>query len=129
MNRIEMAKMLFENPKLKAKDNKGNIVFCCVHNGCCKKIKFEDSDYNLMLMSDCNESWEIIEPPRKLKEMCHGEAMYHYHNDTPRGNNYEKNIYTYDVKSVLTGNTIAKRDNILEEYKGLWTIEGIFEEE
>ena len=129
MNRLEMAQRLFDNPKLKAKDNKGNIVFCDVRDGYYKKIKLEDSDYNLMLMSDCNEEWEIIEPPRKLKEMTFGEVYYHYQNDTPRGKGYETSICSYEMKSVLTGNTLATRSKTLEEYTGNWTIEGMFEEE
>jgi len=67
--------------------------------------------------------------PKKLKEMSHGEAMYHYRNDTPRGDGYESYIYSYDIKSALTGDTFAKRGITLEEFKGKWTIEGIFEEE
>ena len=129
MNRIEMAQRLFNDPKLKAKDEDGDIVCCKVFKNGHKVIKWESDEDTLCLCDNKKETWEIIEPQRKLKEMTFGEAMYHFNNDTHRGNDYNANIDASEVVSILTGETLEMFTRSLEVYSGLWTIKGIYEEE
>ena len=120
MDRLEMARKLFENPKLKAINSFGVKVHV-------KKVIEEDAewfdlvwtmrDFTMDMIINRDETWEIIEP--KLKEFCFGEIIYL----CKKGG-----IYTGNIKSVETGSSYLKRDLILEEYKGKWTIEGYYEE-
>jgi hypothetical protein len=71
-----------------------------------------------MLCDDCD--WHIKEPT--LKEMSFGEAYRHY----------IINITNSDkLISVLTGLSFDRQiDEIsVDEFNGLWTIEGVFEDE
>ena len=124
MNQLEMLGKLMEDPKRKAKmivSNVGEKVFdadnLIVDEH--KKIKWEcGSSYNFYV--DSKSQWEIIEPPRKLKEMCFGEAYYLWANT---------NIDLDGFRSVVTEQDFNRLDKEItkEELVGKWTIEGIYE--
>ena len=130
MNQIEMLQALMENNKKKArmiKDNKGSESLGCyistmlVVNEEGRVAWMQGKSFYIVSVNDKSE-WEIIEPKRKLKEMCFGEAYYEFmHADT----NLE------GVRSVLTGSTLTLDNGHItkEEYTGKWTIEGIYEDE
>ena len=125
MNRLEMAAKLFENPKLKARNNMGHIVRVGAEDGY-KAIRCIDTEYGyndiLQLVVIHNETWEIIEPVRKLKEFCFGEMYYIWGKD-------EVNVRK--MKSVSSGLNYERGLSTisLEELKGKWTIEGYYEED
>ena len=116
ITRKEAAKWLIDNPKRKFRYTNSDI-----------EVYFNDSGE--MVTSNgypfqIFESDSIFEPVRQLKKMCFGEAMWYY--DT-------KDIYENDLTSVITGNTyfadgLTSDGLTLEEYKGLWTVEGVYEE-
>ena len=127
MNTLEMFGKLIENHKRKAvriKDRDGNAdakgYKLCV--GCYNIVVWSHSNLTYDINVNDKSEWEIIEPKRKLKEMCFGEAYYEFmHADT----NLE------GVRSVLTGSTLTLDNGHItkEEYTGKWTIEGIYEDE
>ena len=84
-------------------------------------LKWTDTGENLEILVNDKRVWKIIEPPKKLKEMIFGEAYWHYWASGP---------YSCDFKSVLTGKDFRDEEDISrEEFMGLWTVEGIYEEE
>ena len=126
MNLLEMLGKLIENDKRKARcikdhgGNKGSTHNVCVILG---KIVWEDN-IAFHVLCDSKSEWEIIEPPRKLKEMCFGEAYYEWAID--------ENMCSNHVRSVLSGLRFGDRylyEITKEEYTGKWTIEGIYEDE
>ena len=125
MNRLEIAAKLFENPKLKARNNMGHIVHVGAEDGY-KAIRCIDTEYGyndiLQLVVIHNETWEIIEPVRKLKEFCFGEMNYMVHKNT---------ISSKLIKSIVSGLDYYRTtaDITLEELKGKWTIDGYYEED
>ena len=120
MNRLEMAKKLFENPKLNAKNNfKESLVSARVYQQSgCIDIVYDNTLEVLELYYDPDETWEIIEP--KLKEFTFGEMYYIYGN---------QNINCRKIKSCISGLTYERSLSTipLEEMKGNWTIEGYYE--
>lgn len=123
MDRLEMARELFKNPKLRAEDTDcaDSMVGVRkskepnVHGNEIYNVKY---GFTLHLGEGLNETWKIIKP--KLKEFCFGEAMYIYANNI-----------NLDVRSVVTGLFINRpiADISLEEFKGKWTVDGYYEEE
>jgi hypothetical protein len=116
MDRLEMARELFNNPMWKAKNNNNKTV--CVEG---ETISWEDDGdiVEMWLMQD--ETWEIIKP--ELRKMSFGE-MYH---EMIRIKLTEHAHLT--VKSVVSGQyymnaiDMASKSEILGE----WTIEGYYE--
>ena len=121
MNRLEMAKKLFDNPKLKA-IRMGKDMVHVRDYGNYKCIAWVSSESTLQLELQKDEEWEIIEPVRKLKEFCFGEMYYIWVKD-------EVNVRK--IKSVLSGLTYKRGLSTipLEEYKRKWTIEGYEEDD
>ena len=60
MDRLEMARKLFENPKLKAKDGKGHLVVAETLGECRRIIYGRGNTLALALSLVEGESWEII---------------------------------------------------------------------
>lgn len=120
----EMVDMLLENPKREA-IIKGETI---LNN---KVIVDEDNDivweYNraLFIPKPChkNRRWIVLEPPKKLKEMSFGDTMFHFqYNNFPHSDGY---------KSIITGETLEKAWSTIskEAYLGLWTVEGVYEDD
>lgn len=126
MTRLEMIQKLAENPKRKAK-----MVIDCDGNGI--------ANYNVYIVNEKGEiielvtntklyltikgdlsEWEIIEPKKELRKMSFGEAIYYSELNSKM---------CREVKSCLTGLDYSRNEISLEEYTGLWTVEGIYEEE
>ena len=118
VDRLEMARKLFENPKLKSKSNKGRLVKV---NGVNPLWLDDEKNQIIQLELFEDETWEIIEP--KLKEFCFGELQYILIN--------KPYISYVNCKSVESGSNLAKlrAETTLEELKGKWTIEGYYEED
>ena len=121
MNRIEMAQKLLENPKLRATNGKYE-VYCDVCEDYGTSVIRRNDKHWMLTLSENGEDWEIIEPPKKLKQMSYGEVMWHYKNSI-----FVKFKSLQEIKSVETGRTFNVNDLTLEEYTGLWTIDGIYE--
>jgi hypothetical protein len=119
MNRIEMAKRLFENPKLKARDSRGNIVFV-KHFANSKYIRYETNNHDLELAIEDGENWEIVSP--KLKEFTFGEMCVMYYNKALC-------LAPQEINSVVSGRDFTKSlsDYSTEELDGKWTINEIYE--
>lgn len=124
MDRLEMARKLFVNPKLKAFNNYGGTVCVELGNGSeytksDKCLKWTNERYVDMCIIE-GESWEIIEP--KLKEFCYGEMYYMF---------TKNSIDCGKIKSCLTGRDFNREDFELtrDEYVNKWTIEGYYEGE
>lgn len=116
MNRKEAAKWLIDNPRgeFEYKRYKGTTV------------KFNDKGemltsqgYPFRINFNDDAEFEVV---RNLRKMNFGEAMWHYYNV---GVDYD-----CDIKSVCGKYDYGNADDIisLEAYKGLWTIEGVYEE-
>ena len=130
MNQLEMLGKLMENDKRKArmiKDNKGSESLGCyistmlVVNEEGRVAWMQGKSFYIVSVNDKSE-WEIIEPKRKLKEMCFGEAYFEvFVNDKAP---------CRDLKSVLSGLSYERTLSQIpiEEMRGLWTIKGIYEE-
>ena len=134
MNQLEMLQALMENPKRKAQQIKN-----CLGHGVNGSYKLYVDNINRVVWSDshnpftffvANEKseWEIIEPERKLKEMCFGEVYYEWA--------LYGGVQARDVRSMLSGldyernfyeRTLSQISR--EEMMGKWTIEGIYEDE
>lgn len=120
MTRIEMIQALAENPKRKALQTKSkdgmtmNAVYEVCKNG--------EISIGVYVKNDLSE-WEIIEPPKKLREMEYGEAVYWLFKD--------KNKLWHSMKSCVTSEDAARdfKDVSFQEYLGKWTVEGIYEED
>ena len=125
MNRKEAINYLLDNPHKKirmVKDEYGNSIKHS-HNIIAIKNSYivyihNNYDLELFLENDLSE----FEPVRDLKKMAFGEA-YHYVKSNK--------ISTYKMKSYITCKDFTRfRSEILkEEYMGLWTIEGVYEDE
>ena len=117
MNRLEMAQKLFENLKLKARNDKGKIVFAEKRSNGEICIVWLESRFMVSLYFCLNETWEIIEP--KLKEFSFGE-IYHM-------------MYYNNAKILITSISSGRMygglntEFSIEELKGKWTIEGYYE--
>ena len=130
MNQLEMLQALMENPYRMAKMIKStdgnNVAFkdalLAVNDN--KQVIWKKSLNKFVFCIDDNKSkWEIIEPKRKLKEMCFGEA-YHWWS-------IKDDVNSRDVKSVSSGLSYGERYNYCipkEEMMGKWTIKGIYDE-
>ncbi len=122
MNRLEMFAKLIENPKRKAKNNDGETaVLRKNHKSFEVSYEFSGDILHLILYDD--ETWGIIEPDKKLKEFCYGEAMWMYFNGD--------NIHTNKINSCISGKCMPASlcTMSLEEFKGKWTIDGYYEDE
>lgn len=123
MNRLEMAAKLFENPKLRAKNNFNEIVKVYKYGKSgLMEIEYE-STKEVLNLSLSDESWKIIEPERKLKEFCFGEVYYYY---------IEGWVKSSEIKSVVTGlhyDRVFSSVSLKELFKGKWTIDGYYEED
>ena len=123
VDRLKMARKLFENPKLKAYNNYGGAVY--VRHGNEKDYSKNDKCLvwiNQKYVDMCiveGETWEIAEP--KLKEFCFGEFYYLWNTEA---------LSTNNIKSCVTGLSYARTFSqiTLAEFKGKWTIEGYFED-
>lgn len=128
----EMIKALMENPKRKAETvgSRFNEIVCSVGHSLYFELKnikakndeLEETEFNGNV--SLNDKWTIIEPPKKLKEMTFGEAIYYWSNID--------DIKNKDIISCVSGETLEKRNwrqISKDEYLGLWTVEGVFEDE
>ena len=128
MNTLEMLQALTENPKRKGQlvvnSNGRQLYDMELANNVVEVVDnmfvWQDG-VPVILRTDSTTKWKIIEPPKKLKQMCFGEAYWHYWASGP---------YSCDFKSVLTGKDFRDAEDISkEEFMGLWTVEGIYEED
>ena len=124
VNEFEMIRLLRENNKRKA--SKKHIPESYVlfdDEGVLRWYgRFQTKNPYKICENPCEE-WIIIEPPKKLKEMSYGEGMWYLANN--------KEIKYKDMISCETG---ENRDRFIEdikknEFMGLWTIEGVYEDD
>jgi hypothetical protein len=112
MNTLEMLGKLVENPKRKAKAAGSDFIW-----------EVDGYGFVLNFNVDDERQWEIIEPQRKLKEMCFGEA----YREWVLSNNQDAR----SMRSVLSGLDFSRsmREIPKEEMMGKWTYEGVYEDE
>ena len=121
----EMVKAMAENPKRKAtKENNSGIVMF-IHGTLC----WDDGNpFMFHLKNDIRwdtlhcDKWEIIEPQRKLKEMSLGEVIHIWSSTTTRADK---------CVSIVTNMSLDRswKDISKNELIGLWTVEGVYEDE
>ena len=124
MNRKEAVIYLIDNKKGVVKCLDGNY-FVWLKNGfimCGDIIRHDalaDGESFQLTVPDCEENFEVV---RELRKMSFGEAYWYYRN---------KNISDDDMKVVDSecDTKFGDSDAIISksDYKGLWTIEGVYE--
>jgi hypothetical protein len=121
MNRLEMAKELLNNKKLKAKNNKGAEVYVA-KTGESYTIRWCEDNEVLIFLELKNETWEIIKPKQKLKEFDISEIIYVYSNTI---------LDEDDCISLVTNKTYNRnfKNMTLDELRGKWVIKGYYEKE
>ncbi len=130
MTRLEMIQKLIENPKriaIQTKTSGGRPVDATYHVNDYGRIVDEDDDSIAMYAFADESEWDVVEPKKKLKQMNYGEAMYALiHSPNPE---YGDWFYS-DLKSVVTGYDAERawEDVTKEEFLGLWTVEGVYED-
>lgn len=126
MIREEAVIYLLKNPKDKVrvlKDRYGNKCSgnAYIHINSEGYICYGKSQHSFRLYVENDKAeFEVI---RGLKEMSFGEAYYVYHNI--------EDVTFKNFKSVITELGFNRDDSDIskEEYMGLWTIEGVYEDE
>lgn len=121
----EMARMLFDNIDLIAIDEKGNEYIVEKSEGeltASKKLQVVSKD-NGNILWYVREKWQVLRPikPKKLKEFTFAEVL----------SKLELNEYAItDVKSVVSGFDFNMNlfDLSTDEFEGMWTIEGVYDE-
>lgn len=124
MNDLEMIQALRENPRRKATHNKGYSFVMFKENVLTWDSFTNNNPFRIVSNdSDCiNKNWEIIEPERTLKQMSFAEACLELYQNVE--------LTDGDIISVFSDKSLDRnlRRISLDEFKGLWTVEGIYED-
>lgn len=129
LNTWEMVKAIAENPKRKAECSGGIITLVngrlCWEDGEAFTINYQKTGCWDSLTADW---WTIIEPPKKLKEMSIQEIAKYYSLEI-----HKETISSSKFKSLVTGRTLSESNGFAylteKEIDGLWTIEGVYEDD